>query len=185
MKKRLICLIDGENLVIRYQEMLASGRVPHEDNFHLPDVCVWNNRLLGLPIDYDVIRATYYSSVFGDAVRARDVRDEVQTQMYACGDERTYVWQRLSGVVFAKSQRARKTKIVDMRVCIDALANTMNRNMEVLYLVAGDGDYVPLVEEIMRHGVRVCVFALSDGLAEQMRSVGDQFSLLDDKLFKQ
>jgi uncharacterized LabA/DUF88 family protein len=184
MKKRLISLIDGENLVFRYQEMLGKGRVPHNENFHVQDVMVWNNGLLGLPIEYDVVRATYCTSVFGDAVRAREVRDTVQTQMYACGDEKSRVWQRLSGAVFPKSQRSRKSKIVDMRVCIDALANTMSRNMEVLYLVSGDGDYAPLIEEIMRHGVRVCVFALSDGLAEEMKSVGDEFTLLDDKLFK-
>lgn len=183
MQKRLIAFIDGENLVLRYQAMLRNGRVPYEDNVHVVDAFVWNNQLLGASIDYDVIRATYYTSVAGGTERAPELRATIQKQMYACG-ERSRYWQRLNAAVFAKSTQDKKTKLVDMRICVDALANTMNRNMDVLYLVAGDGDYAPLVEEVMRHGIRVSVLALSDGLADLMTSVGDEFTCLDDALFK-
>lgn len=183
MKKRLIALVDGENLTFCYQRMLRDGRVPYADNVHLPDAFVWNNRLLGNPINYDVIRITYYTSIFGGSERAPEVKSLIQQQQYPCGDERTRTWQRLNAAVFTKSQQAKKTKIVDMRICIDALANTIDRNMDVLFLVAGDGDYVPLIEEVMRHGIRTCVLALSEGLSGAMTGVGDEFKCLDDTLF--
>lgn len=184
MKKRLIALVDGENLVFRYQEMLRHGRVPYEDNVHVTDAFVWNPRLLGAPITFDVIRVTYYTSVTGGTERAPAVKDAIQAQMYSCGDERTRSWHRLNAAVFSKSAQSKKTKLVDMRICIDALANTMNANMDVLYLVSGDGDFVPLVEEVMRHGVRVRVLALGDCVADSMKSAGDEFAYLDDMLFK-
>lgn len=185
MKKRLIALIDGENLTLRYQAMLRNGHVPYEDNVLVKDVFVWNHRVLGAPVNYDVIRATYYTSVAGGTERAPEVEAAIQKQLFAFGDERKPEWQRLKAAVFTKSTQDRKTKLVDMQICVDALANTMNGNMDALYLVAGDGDYAPLVEEVMRHGIRVSVLALSDGLAERMVSVGDQFTCLDDVLFKQ
>ena len=40
-----ILLVDGENLVFRYQEMVAAGREPKPDVVHIKDVLVWHNAM--------------------------------------------------------------------------------------------------------------------------------------------
>lgn len=184
MKKRIVALIDGENLVFRYQEMLKSGRIPRDYNVHTPDVFIWNHYFFGIPIIGDVIRVVYYTSAVGDSRRVSELRARFQNQMYPCGDQKNYSWQRLSATVFKKDKSSRKTKTIDMRICIDALTHTMNHNMDILYLASGDVDYVPLIEEVMRHGIRVNVFAFTDGCADSMQLAGDNFTFLDDILFE-
>lgn len=183
MKKRMLFLIDGENIVCRYQAMLEAGAIPCFDTTHIRDVFVWNNRFFGQPIVGDVLRVVFYASVVGDDRRVREVREMIQKEMYSYGDARDSSWERLNAVVVKKERNSRKTKTIDMRICIDALAHTMNQNMDILHLVTGDADYVPLIEEVMRHGIRVKVHALSDGCAASIRTAGDSFTLLDDVLF--
>jgi len=52
-----------------------------------------------------------------------------------------------------------------------------------IYLFSGDGDFVPLVREIMRAGKHVIVGALSSGLAPEMKRIPDRFIDLDQWLF--
>ena len=41
--------------------------------------------------------------------------------------------------------------------------------MEVVALMSGDGDYVPMVEYLREHGVRVEVYSFADAIAEELR----------------
>ena len=45
--------------------------------------------------------------------------------------------------------------------------------------MTGDGDYIPLIQEIMRQGKQVIVGALSNGLNPKLRVVADNFIDLD------
>lgn len=67
---------------------------------------------------------------------------------------------------------------------IDALRHTYNDSMDILYFISGDGDYVPLVQEVMRQGKKVIVGALSDGLNPELRRIPDEFIDLDRVFFK-
>jgi uncharacterized LabA/DUF88 family protein len=55
--------------------------------------------------------------------------------------------------------------------------------IERVYLVSGDGDYLPLVEEVMRRGKQVEILALSSGLNHALPYSVDSFYELDNALF--
>ena len=48
-------------------------------------------------------------------------------------------------------------------------------NMDVLVLVSGDGDYVPLVDYVREQGVRVEVYSFVESLAKELRIAADQW----------
>jgi uncharacterized LabA/DUF88 family protein len=61
---------------------------------------------------------------------------------------------------------------------IDILSNTYRNNVDTIFLISGDGDYIPIVEEVMRYGKKVYVAALSSGLNRRLRIVPDMFMSL-------
>ncbi len=58
---------------------------------------------------------------------------------------------------------------------LDILSNVHQNNLDTVYLVSGDGDFIPLIEECIRFGKHVHVAALSSGLSPELRYVADQF----------
>jgi uncharacterized LabA/DUF88 family protein len=64
-------------------------------------------------------------------------------------------WHVLEGVV----KRGRKDKVtqkeVDVMIAVDMLTHTHRRNMSELTFVAGDQDFLPLVEALVREGMFV------------------------------
>ena len=50
---------------------------------------------------------------------------------------------------------------------------------ENIAIFSGDGDYIPLIEEIMRQGIETQVFAFSSGCNSQLRYVPDDFIEID------
>ena len=56
------------------------------------------------------------------------------------------------------------------------LSHASNDNYDVAVMIAGDGDYVPLVDEVKRLGKLVhVVFFGSNGLSTKLRRAGDTF----------
>ena len=47
--------------------------------------------------------------------------------------------------------------------------------IDVLVLVSGDGDYVPLVDYVREKGVRVEVYSFVESLAKELRIAADQW----------
>lgn len=66
--------IDGENIVSRYQAMLAAGRQPSNATlYHRPDVYVWNRlALYYVNHGHETVSVTYYTSAVAD-------HDEIET----------------------------------------------------------------------------------------------------------
>jgi len=64
------------------------------------------------------------------------------------------------------------------------LNSSLMENVDALYLLSGDGDFVPLIREVMRRGKQVYVMALSDGLNPELQVTADGFELLDSKIFQ-
>jgi uncharacterized protein (TIGR00288 family) len=58
-----------------------------------------------------------------------------------------------------------------------------NPGIDVLYLMSGDGDFLPLIQETMRLGKEVYVAALSSGLNPALRYSVDSFDDLDTIFF--
>ena len=184
---RLMVFVDGENLVARYQAMLKEGRTPSHEVWHRPDVYAWSHGSVwpGMCI---VQRATYYTYAVGSDEIVLQVAEEIKAltfaQYYIPGQNLApRLGDALYPVVLRKVKGARNPKGVDIQLCVDVLSNTYQNNLDVVYLVGGDGDYAPLIAECQRQGKQVFVAALSSGLNPSLRVKADRFFELDNDYF--
>jgi uncharacterized LabA/DUF88 family protein len=174
--RRWMLFIDGENLTIRAQEWAKVKGFPLiEGGYYLPNVFVWipgakaNTALTNtgnppLEIQPYAIRSYYYTSVVGDEPK----RSAVRRALWELG---------FHPEVFKKTKQDQKAKGVDIALAKDFLSNAYNDNYDVAVLVAGDGDYIPLVEEVKRLGKVVYVAFFCDkgfGLNEDLELSSDR-----------
>jgi len=66
---------------------------------------------------------------------------------------------------------------------VDILINSYRNNLDTVYIITGDGDFVPVLEEVKRLGKRIYVAAFSSGLHPRIRAVADRFVDLDGCFF--
>jgi len=185
---RMMAFIDGENLVCRYQAMLVLGRLPTDEVKHRRDIYAWGVGTIhpGLNV---VLRATYYTYAFGghnvDQEIAREIQSLSFTQYNPIGHP---IGSRLGNSLYPKvftKPKDRSGKGVDIQMTVDALSNTYQNNLDVVYLVSGDGDYEPLISECQRQGKLVFVAALSNGLNPRLPLIADRFINLDNYYFRE
>jgi uncharacterized LabA/DUF88 family protein len=181
--RRWMLFVDGENLTLRAQELAQEKRlVLTERPVYVPDVYVWipgvqptQNIVPGarLSVQGQAIRAYYYTSLVGDEQRILAVREA----LYELG---------FSPEVFKKSRQESKAKGVDIALARDILGHAYRNNYDVAVLMAGDGDYVPLILELKRLGKVVYVaFFSACGLNPELRLAGDGFFELEPFFFDQ
>lgn len=185
MQYKAIVLVDGENLVMRYQEMLQAGRKPIEGVIHIDNTFVWHPRLLECLGGKDLVRIAYYTTVVGDDNRVEEVKEVISQAAYeGCllnGEE----WVgTLVPYVYKKSRKGAKTKSVDINLTIDALRYVYGESIDQIVLMSGDGDYVPLLREVMARGKMVQAMAFSSGLSKQIKYNVDDFEIIDDEIFQ-
>jgi uncharacterized LabA/DUF88 family protein len=177
--RRWMLFVDGENLTIRAQ-MLARNRgfSLTEGPNYMPDVFVWMPDLQATKalirhatnVQRLAIRAYYYTSLVGDDNKINIVRQSI--------------WELgFTPEVFKKDKRDQKSKGVDITLARDMLGHAFMGNFDVAVLIAGDGDYVPLVRELKRLGKGVDVMFFSGaglGLSSELRLNSDTFHGLDE-----
>lgn len=76
-----------------------------------------------------------------------------------------------------------RSKGVDISLATDMLINATRKHYDIGVLVAGDGDYVPLVRAVQGDGARVIVWSVSSGLNPALVHAADDFADLDGWLF--
>ncbi len=115
-----------------------------------------------------LVRSYYYTCAKGDHNRIEEIHDE----LIECGitDPRVF-----------KKNNNNRSKRVDIALATEMLSHAYNDNYEVAVLVAGDEDYVPLVQEIKRTGKQVALWFFEDGLSRHLKRESDLF--LDLKFF--
>jgi uncharacterized LabA/DUF88 family protein len=182
---RAIVLVDGENLVFRYEAMVESGRVPDKRVIHIPGVFVWHPEITEWCM-MDIVHVYFYTSMVGDDSTLVATKEAIGRTVYSydymTGEHPSGAAQ-LVPVLFKKLSSSRKSRQVDINITIDMMRFAHNPNIQVLHLISGDGDYIPLLQEVMRHGKEAYVGALSSGLASELRYTADQFISLDDIFF--
>jgi len=165
--------VDGENLTIRGQELAKDWTFELKDSAHyLQDVFVWfpgssgrdaRHLIDGFPSNQTAIRAYYYTSLTGDSDKINSVRQKLRALQF-------------DPQVFKKPSGRLKSKGVDVTLTKDMLAHAYQDHYDMAVLFAGDGDYVPLIEEVKRRGKNVVVcFFEGQGLAEEVRLNADYF----------
>lgn len=163
--------VDGENLTIRAQVMFKENSVRFwEGDEYRRDCFIWPAtaadrwywttappRIEPLPV-----RSCYYTSLVGDDCTLLAVR----LQLRKLGFEPH---------VFKKPSREAKSKGVDIELTKDMLSHAFRGNYDVAILIAGDGDYVPLVEEVKRLGKNVFVYFPEQWTSRELMLAADGF----------
>ena len=167
---RVMIFVDGENLAIRYGAMLENDE-PYRHVHFKKDTYVWSD-YLNIPNQkgIEVIRSHYYTSLTGDQEKIESVQD----YLIDLGIKSPKVFKKV---------RNRRSKRVDISLSVDMLKHAHRKNYDIAILVAGDEDYVPLVEAVKDEGCRVFLWFLSDGLSESLKRGVDHYFNLDYALF--
>lgn len=181
--RRWMFFVDGENLTLRAQKLATDKAVALvEGPLYVPHVYVWIPEVqptqniiptARLGVQAHAIRAYYYTSLVGDEQRLTGVKEA----LWALG---------FSPEVFKKTRQDEKAKGVDIALARDLLGHAYRNNFDVALLMAGDGDYVPLVSELKHLGkvIYVAFFAAS-GLSPELRLAADGFFELEPFFFDQ
>src|ERR1043166_8903059 len=146
--------VDGENFTIRGQEFakangldLIQGQYWERDTFlWLPNQHAEKPAFAGGSYwlrhtgvtDARAERSYYYTAVVGDDQRML----ETQLAIRELGFEPN---------VFKKA-KGTKSKGVDVSLTTAVVSHAYRHSFDVAYLLAGDGDYAPMVEEVKRAG---------------------------------
>jgi len=160
--------------------MRDSGAKQTNGILYQKDAYVWHSHITR--IDYmEIVRASYYTTCIGDPAKLTGMKKNIRSVEYLSSGFRGDQDRKGNLVphVFKKENRSKKTKSVDINITIDALRHTYNDSIDCLFLISGDGDYIPLIQEVMRQGKQVFVGALSDGLNPEIPDIPDKFINLD------
>lgn len=179
--RRMMVFVDGENLVLRYQAMLAKGHTPGPDVKHEKDVYVWSPRSID-PEDHIILRATYYTYTCGDQQRTEIIAKEIKNLSFQQFHKSRHP-NTLYPCVFWKSKKSAAAKGVDINMTVDILKHVYYDNLDTVFLVTGDGDYFPIIDESIRRGKTVYVASLSSGLNPKLPILADRFFDLDKIYF--
>ena len=178
---RALVVIDGENILQRCEAMLKEGWELMPQTTHSKGRYVWSQQIIRTIVASDtVLRVWYYTTHVG----GEDLREELVREMA----ELTYGYGVVDQVagrgtvvpkVFKKLSQSQKSASVDINIAVDVLRHAYNKSVDVVLLLSGDGDFIPVIREAMRAGVKVIVGALSSGLAKEIVGVCDDFVDLD------
>ena len=161
--------IDGENLAIRYGALLGDKK-PASHVMYEPDILVWSRYASRPNGPQEFIRRYYYTSARGDSDRRTSLEDKLRR----LGIEAPRVFPK---------QRNRRAKRVDISLATDMLTHAHRKNYDIAILVAGDEDYVPLVEAVKNEGHRVALWFLENGLSPVLQASADHYWNLGELLF--
>lgn len=180
---KTIVLIDGENLVFRYQAMVDSGRIPRETITHVRDLLVWSP-LMADNFLKEVIRVWCYTSAVGDPDAIQGIQKKISAIPYHYGRGEYSDDGALVPRVFKKEKQSQKSRLVDIHIAIDAMRHSFSEAVDQILFFTGDGDFLSLFDDIMRRGKTVHVGAFSSGLDSRIPTLVDRFIDLDPLFFE-
>jgi len=177
--------IDGENIVMRFQEMCKIYKVcdhNYPDNAkHEKDVYLWYSHMvpdIGL---HEIVRCTLYTYVQGsDCDRDRIESDIKKLKFWRHGN--STLPNTITPKIFIK-RKGMKAKGVDISISVDALSHAAKDHYDTAVILSGDGDYLRLIDEIQSFGKQCYVGSFSEGCHPRMKIVPDMYFSLDDFLF--
>ena len=82
-----------------------------------------------------------------------------------------------------KKEKGERAKRVDISLATDMLTHAHRKNYVVAVLVAGDEDYIPLVDAVMAEGHRVFLWFFEEGLSPILKRRVDHFFDISKFLF--
>lgn len=182
MSDRSILFIDGENLLVRFEAMLKEGRRQTGGTEYKEKEYIWHPNFQSIH-KIRPYRILYYNAMQGSEEKIENHRRELASLVYATNTPDFKEKASVTPRVFQKGKNKTKTKSVDINLTTDLLRHAMNGSIDRAIVFSGDGDYIPVYQEVMRHGVKVTVGALSSGLNPMILTSVDFFFDLDECLF--
>jgi uncharacterized LabA/DUF88 family protein len=161
---KIMVFVDGENLAIRFRNIFNSKRrtLPKHIYFE-KDIYVWSKGLNDICASKNVIRKYYYTSLSGDDNKIKEIKRKLKEEV---GIEAPRVFKKIKN---------RDSKQVDISLATDMLTHAFRKNYEIAILIAGDGDYVPLVEAVQMEGCRVFLWFFEEGLNPSLKLKADWY----------
>jgi uncharacterized LabA/DUF88 family protein len=158
---RLMVFVDGENLAIRYGELIGVNEPDEHVTFERNEF-VWSLycNIPGRVVD--TVRRYYYTCVSGDAPKLKTT----EMRLKDLGIQAPRVFAKIKGT---------RRKQVDIALATDMLTHAHRDNFDAAILVAGDQDYVPLVDAVKAEGKRVVVWFLESGLSAELKQAADHY----------
>jgi uncharacterized LabA/DUF88 family protein len=184
-----LVFVDGENLSIRYSEMIRAGRIPSADNIIFEDCFIWNNNILKQHL-WNLKRISYYTSCVGDDPKINAVREKISSTIFSVSAEMLSmnVFRNYSGQIIPfvrkKSSKSKKEGICDISIAVDIMRACYRDHAQSIWLFSGDGDFIQLCQEIVHSGKMVVASAFSSGLCPEIPMVVDEFISLDKYFFQ-
>lgn len=172
---RVMVFVDGENLAIRCKAMLDAGSHTLEPNAQFREnVYAWSHLLTRNMVVANgaLLRTYYYTAVQGDHPLVEDVEKDLKQLGIAAPR------------VF-KKERGKRSKRVDITLATDMLLHATRNNYDIAVLVAGDDDYVPLIDAVQAEGRGVHVWSVKSGLSPRLIHAADEFVDLSNGLLLQ
>jgi uncharacterized LabA/DUF88 family protein len=184
MAGKTAVLVDGENMLLRFEEMRAGQRACTDGLIYEAGQYVWHPQLTSFRA-WDLLRVSYYTTCVGDDSKLANLSKALSGIRYEYMRpsklfDNGYIVPR----VFKKPQKSQKSASVDINIAIDLLRHAYMRSVEFFLLLTGDGDYLPLIEETMRQGAIVYVGSFSTGLHPAIPTTADEFIDLDKLFFR-
>lgn len=182
--RRMMIFVDGENIAQRFETLVEAGRTPRADTFHRSKALAWHPSYTHLATigHHDVIRATIYASLVGSDDDRRKLHRELRQLTFA-NNQVGRLPNNLAAEVFARDKKTQRSKGVDIKLTVDALAHGTAGNFDTALILTGDGDFVPLVEQLQRAGKQVYIAAFSSGFSERLQAMADAVHVLDGTAF--
>ena len=183
MLEETLVFVDGENISIRYKQMLGEGRSPRAENIFIGESFAWTNRIF-LKDNWNIRRVSYYTSMCGDDDAVTNLRRAISKTTYQCdlgGMRRT---GQLIPFVRKKSAKSKKESICDIAIAVDVMRACYRDHASNILILSGDGDFVQLFNEVVHSGKQIVAAAFSSGLSEDIPLIVDDFISLDDLFFE-
>ena len=139
-----------------------------------PDIYVWSRALTehNVVAGGAILHTYYYTSLQGDYPSL----DEVADALKQIGVEAPRIFKKVKGG---------HSKRVDISLATDMLTHAARHHYDIAILVAGDEDYVPLVEAVQTEGRRVHLWSVTEGLSPGLARAVDLFTDITPHLLMQ
>lgn len=180
---RTVIFVDGENVLSRYESMKKDGWTPSGDVVHSPRRYLWTPRLANRFKD-SITRVNYYTAAVGCDETLEQLKVDISSQWFNIKESTSSVPASLVPRVFKKAQNCNKTKSVDINLSTDMLRGAYMNGFDRAVILSGDGDYLPVIEDVMRTGKQVYIGAFTSGLNKGLIHAGDYFLNLDTMFFE-
>jgi uncharacterized LabA/DUF88 family protein len=82
-------------------------------------------------------------------------------------------WHVSEGVAKWRKGRGTTQKEVDILIAVDMLSHTYRRNMHRLTFIAGDQDFRPLIEAVVRDGMYVDLWYEASSISDELKHAAD------------